>query len=116
MASLTEQMEELKRQYDNLAKKIHQEENKKNKRHFTINRLEELNEKQSESIKNHKSKHIYARQRQQINIITNPRFQVILEILKKQNTRIAELEAIIQSNNNINNNTVEWSCELPINR
>ena len=101
MASLTEQMEQLKKQQDALAEKIKEEEERKIKESYTIERLEQLNYNQSESIKNYKSKSgLYARQRQQTNLMTNPRFQVILEILKKQDARIAELEAIIQSKNN----------------
>ena len=101
MASLTEQMEQLKKQQDALAEKIKEEEEQKIKESYTIERLEQLNYIQSESIKNYKSKsNLYARQRQETNLLTNPRFQVILEILKKQDTRIAELEAIIQSKKN----------------
>lgn len=101
MASLTEQMEQLKKQQDALAEKIKEEEERKIKESYTIERLEQLNYNQSESIKNYKSKNgLYARQRQQTNLMTNPRFQVILEILKKQDARIAELEAIIKSKNN----------------
>ena len=107
MASLTEQMEQLvlkKKQRINLKIKIKKQQDalaEKIKEDYTIERLEQLNYNQSESIKNYKSKNgLYARQRQQTNLMTNPRFQVILEILKKQDARIAELEAIIQSKNN----------------
>lgn len=101
MASLTEQMEQLKKQQDALAEKIKEEEERNIKKSYTIERLEQLNYQQAESIKNYRSKsNIYSRQRQQTNLMTNPRFEVILEIFKRQNTRIAELEAIIKSKKN----------------
>ena len=98
MASLTEQMEQLKKQQDALVEKIKEEEERKIKESYTIERLEQLNYNQSESIKKYKSKNgLYARQRQQTNLMTNPRFQIILEILKKQDARITQLENIIKS-------------------
>jgi len=103
MASLTEQMEQLKKQQDALVEKIKEEEEQKIKESYTIERLEQLNYNQSESIKKYRSKDSKYRGKfelQQTNLMTNPRFQIILEILKNQDARIAELEAIIQSKKN----------------
>ncbi len=96
--SLNEQMTILQKQQTTLAEKIKQEEERKRKQQLTLQTLQNLNEKQNEAIKTYKSKDGKYRGRfelQQTNLMTAPRFEVILEILKKQNERIVELEAII---------------------
>ena len=103
MASLTAQMEVLQQQQAILADKIKEEEEKKRQEGLTIERLEVLNSQQKEKIFKYKSKDGKYRGKfelQQTNLMTNPRFQIILEIFKKQDARIAELEAIIQSKKN----------------
>jgi hypothetical protein len=80
----------------------------KRKQHFTLQRLQKLNEQQNEGIKKYKSKDGKYKGKyefQQTNLMTAPRFEVILEIFKKQDDRIQELEAIItklQQNSNKN--------------
>ena len=98
-------MQNLQIQQAILAKKIKEEEEQKIKESYTIERLEQLNYNQSESIKNYKSKHAgtYAIQRQQTNLMTAPRFEVILEILKKQDARITELEKANKVDNKLDN-------------
>ena len=96
--SLNEQMTILQKQQTTLAEKIKQEEERKRKQQLTLQTLQNLNEKQNEAIKTYKSKDRKYRGRfelQQTNVMTAPRFEAILEILKKQNERIVELEAII---------------------
>jgi len=98
MTSLTEQMQDLQKKQAVLAEKIKDEEEIKRKQHFTIQKLQELNEYQNNDIKRYTSKHGKYRgnfELQQTNLMTAPRFEVILEILKKQNERITELEDII---------------------
>ena len=98
MASLSEQMTILQKQQTTLAEKIKQEEERKRKQQLTLQTLQNLNEKQNEAIKTYKSKDGKYRGRfelQQTNLMTAPRFEVILEILKKQDERIVELETII---------------------
>ena len=96
--SLNEQMTILQKQQTTLAEKIKQEEERKRKQQLTLQTLQNLNENQNEAIKTYKSKDRKYRGRfelQQTNVMTAPRFEAILEILKKQNERIVELEAII---------------------
>ena len=96
--SLNEQMTILQKQQTTLAEKIKQEEERKRKQQLTLQTLQNLNEQQNKDIKTYKSKDGKYRGRfelQQTNIMTAPRFEVILEILKKQDERIVELEAII---------------------
>ena len=96
--SLNEQMTILQKQQTTLAEKIKQEEERKRKQQLTLQTLQNLNEQQNKAIKTYKSKDGKNRGRfelQQTNIMTAPRFEVILEILKKQDERIVELEAII---------------------
>tara|TARA_X000000368_G_scaffold356745_1_gene298883 strand:+ start:318 stop:686 length:369 start_codon:yes stop_codon:yes gene_type:complete len=95
MASLTAQMEELKKQQAILAEKIRQEEETVRKQQFTIEKLEKLNIQQKENIKNYKSKDGKYKGKYELqlaNLMTVPRFEVILEILKKQDARIEQLE------------------------
>ena len=96
--SLNEQMTILQKQQTTLAEKIKQEEERKRKQQLTLQTLQNLNEQQNKAIKTYKSKDGKYRGRfelQQTNIMTAPFFEVILEILKKQDERIVELEAII---------------------
>ena len=96
MTSLAEQMEQLQKQQAIIADKIKEEEERKRKLELTIEKLEQLNIKQKESIKNYKSKYSKYRgkmEMQQTNLMTAPRFEVILEILKKQDERIRQLES-----------------------
>ena len=98
MSSLSEQMTILQKQQAILAEKIKQEEERKRKQQLTLQTLQKLNKQQNDAIKTYKSKDGKYRGRfelQQTNLMTAPRFEVILEILKKQNERIVELEAII---------------------
>jgi hypothetical protein len=97
MASLTEQMELLQKQQVILTEKIKADEERKRKDGYTIQTLQKLNEKQRESITKYKRKDGYTIQKsQQTNQMTSPRFEVILEILKKQDARIQELEEFIE--------------------
>lgn len=98
MTSIAEQLKHLEKHKEELTKKLQEEEEMKRKRNMTIERLEKLNKKQYDSIKTHKSKDNKYRgkyERHLIRIMTAPRFEVILEILKKQEERISELEDII---------------------
>ena len=98
MASLSEQMTILQKQQAILAEKIKQEEERKRKQLLTLQTLQKLNKQQNDAIKTYKSKDGKYRGKfelQQTNLMTAPRFEVILEILKKQDERIVELEAII---------------------
>ena len=98
MASLSEQMTILQKQQAILAEKIKQEEERKRKQQLTLQTLQKLNKQQNDAIKAYKSKDGKYRGKfelQQTNLMTAPRFEVILEILKKQDQRIVELEAII---------------------
>ena len=84
-----------------LAEKIKEDEIRKHKAGLNIKRLEALNTNQKESIKQFhtsgRGKYRGVSELQQINVTTAPRFEVILEILKKQDARIRELENIINS-------------------
>ena len=98
MTSITDQLKLLEKHKEELTKKLQEEEEMKRKRNMTIERLEKLNKEQYDSIKTHKSKDNKYRGKyelQQTRIMTYPRFEVILEILKKQEKRISELERII---------------------
>jgi hypothetical protein len=98
MASLSEQMTILQKQQAILAEKIKQEEERKRKQQLTLQTLQKLNKQQNDAIKTYKGKDSKYRGKlelQQTNLMTAPRFEVILEILKKQDQRIMELEAII---------------------
>ena len=99
MASLTAQMEELQKQQAILAEKIKEEEEKKRQEGLTIEHLENLNSQQKKNIFKYKSKDRKYRGKfelQQANLMTKPRFDVILGILKTQDARIRELEGIIK--------------------
>jgi hypothetical protein len=102
MASLTSQMEALQQQQAILAEKIKEEEEKKRQEGLTIERLERLNTQQKEKIFKYKGKNAKYRgvfELQQANLMTKPRFDVILGILKAQDSRIRELEGIIKKLN-----------------
>jgi len=98
--SLAEQMDELKKQQAVLDEKIKVEQENKLKESYTLERLEQLNKNQGESIKNYRSKDGKYRGKfelQQTNLTTKPRFDVILEILKNQEVRIKELETLLHN-------------------
>ena len=100
MTSLTQQMEQLQEQQRILDEKIKEDEARKHKEGLNIGRLEVLNTDQKESIKQYTSrrgKYKGVFELQQTNVMTAPRFEVILEIIKKQDARIRELENIINS-------------------
>lgn len=102
MASLTAQMETLQQQQAILADKIKEEEEKKRQEGLTIEHLENLNSQQKKNIFKYKSKDGKYRGKfelQQANLMTKPRFDVILGILKTQDARIRELEGIIKKLN-----------------
>jgi len=104
MASLTTQMEALQQQQAILAEKIKEEEEKKRQEGLTIEHLEKLNSRQKENIFKYTSKYAHPKYRgrfelQQANLMTKPRFDVILGILKAQDARIGELETIIKKLN-----------------
>ena len=95
MASLREQMKELQKQQEILAKKINEEEKITKEKENTISRLEMLNQQQKELITKYKSKDSKWKGKyelQQARLMTMPRFEVILSILKNQEVRITELE------------------------
>jgi sortase (surface protein transpeptidase) len=92
MASLTSQLELLKKEQAILAEKIKQEELFKRNQELTLERLQELNEKQKQAISNYQGNGVRSIASQKTNLITAPRFEVILEILKKQDERIKALE------------------------
>ena len=100
MTSLTQQMEQLQEQQRILDEKIKEDEARKHKEGLNIERLEVLNTDQKESIKQYTSrrgKYKGVFELQQTNVTTAPRFEVILEIIKKQDARIRELENVINS-------------------
>ena len=96
MTSLTQQMEQLQEQQRILDEKIKEDEARKHKEGLNIERLEVLNTDQKESIKQYTSRRGKYRGKT-TNQWTAPRFEVILEILKKQDARIRELENVINS-------------------
>jgi hypothetical protein len=98
MSSLTEQMEQLKRQQEVLALKIKEDDERIRKESLTIEKLELFN-KNSEIRRKQlfilRKKHHLDRSELTMIYHTKPRFEVILEILKKQDTRIQELEEML---------------------
>jgi len=99
MTSLTSQMEVFQKQQSILAEKMKEEEEKKRQEGLTIEHLEVLNSQQKEKIFKYKGKNAKYRgvfEFQQANLMTKPRFDVILGILKSQDYRIRELEGIIK--------------------
>lgn len=91
MTSLTDQMYELKRQQNILADKIIEESEKKGIKH-----LEELNEEQNKIIEGHIITDVWYlsdyNSDQHTRLYTKPRFDVILEILKKLDKRVQDFE------------------------
>lgn len=98
MTSLKHQMKMLQKQQVILNDKIKEDKERKTKDSYTIQTLQKLNKQQSESIKKFTAAMGEDRTTcsNQINLITAPRFEVILEILKKQDARIQELEEFIE--------------------
>ena len=103
MSSLAEQLQQLKIQKEQIKQqelslqKEMEEEEKNRKESLTLNKLKELNNQQNISIKKPLRKDIYSRSERYTNLITKPRFEIILEILKRQDNRIAKLEEIRES-------------------
>ena len=114
MTSLTTQMEALQKQQADLAEKIKLEEEKKLKETFTIERLEAFN-KGADTRRNklaRKSNRSISCTAELITLNhTKPRLDIILEIFKKQDARIAELEDIITSTKS-NKNITQTSTKL----
>jgi hypothetical protein len=99
MASLTQQMEQLQKQQAILAQQIIEDEERKRKDGYTLERLEALN-KGGDKRRNQlaKKKRSVEGTSELIMIShTNTRFDIILEIFKKQDARIQELEEIIRN-------------------
>lgn len=96
MTTLKKQMEQLQKQQAILAEKIKQEEERNKKDGYTLERLEACN-KGSDKRRKHLAKQRNRNLQGTSELIminhTNHRFEVILEILKKQDERIKELEA-----------------------
>lgn len=102
MTSLAKQMEQLKKQQEVLEQKIKHEEESKKKESFNIESLEELNKKDDETLKKYFTTDWKYRKECELtsNLThTKHRFGIILEILKKQNLRIQELESKLITNN-----------------
>ena len=102
MASLTEQMEILQRQQAILNEKIKEDEDRKLKDSYTIERLEVFNKgayKRQNQLAKKRNRNLHCTSELRMINHTKVRFDVILEILKKQDARICELEAIKVKNN-----------------
>jgi hypothetical protein len=85
-------MELLQKQQEILSEKIKAEERKK-KLELTIEKLKELNIQQQENIKKNKfNRNLDKCIIRHVNLMTAPRFEVILEVLKRQEERIRQLE------------------------
>jgi len=100
MASLTKQMDDLKNQQAVLDEKMKVEQERKLKESYTLEKLEQLNKSQHVFIKSYRSKDGKYRGKfelQQTNLMTKPRFDIILEILKNQEERIKELETLLNN-------------------
>lgn len=73
MTTLADELEQLNKHREDLERRIKEEELQRKVEMINLNTL------------------------QQTNVMTAPRFEVILEILKKQDARIRELENVINS-------------------
>jgi hypothetical protein len=95
MSALTQQLEQLKKQQEELEKRIQDKEERNKKDGYTLERLEACN-KGSDKRRKHLAKQRNRNLQGTSELIminhTNHRFEVILEILKKQDERIKELE------------------------
>ena len=100
MTSLTQQMEKLQEQQRILDEKIKEEEALKMKESYTIERLEVLNTgacNRRQQLGSKRKRTLYDSCEITALWHSTPRFEVILEILKKQDARIQELENVINS-------------------
>jgi hypothetical protein len=102
MTSLTEQMEMLQKQQGILNEKIKErmEEEKKRKDGYTLERLETCNkggDKRRKHLAKQRNRSLQATSELIMLNHTNHIFDIILEIFKKQNARINELEPRLES-------------------
>ena len=102
MASLTQQMEQLQKQQAILTQQIIEDEERKRKDGYTLERLEACNkgsDKRRNQLFNQGRRNRGIEGNSEFTMIshTNHRFDIILEIFKKQDARIQELEEIIRN-------------------
>jgi len=101
MASLIEQIEMLDKQKFDLLEKIKVDEERNRKDGYTLERLEACNKgsdkRRNQLAKNRKNRGIEETSELIMISHTNHRFDIILEIFKKQDSRIQELEEIIRN-------------------
>ena len=94
MAALSQQLEQLKKQQEELDKKIHQEAEQDRLAKMGVSYLKKLNDNSNEFIKTsgHRAKYTDVRTRRIIIFSTREKFETLYEIIKKQDERIKELE------------------------
>ena len=103
MASLSEQMEQLQEQKEALVLKMKEEELKKMKESYTIERLGVLNTgacNRRQQLGRKRKRTLYDSCEIKALGHATPRFEVILEILKRQSARIRVLETKIEEMEN----------------
>lgn len=103
MASLSEQMDQLEKQKEALSLKMKEEEALKTKESYTIERLEELNTgacNRRQQLGRKRKRSLYDSCEITALWHATPRFEVILEILKRQSARIRALESKIEEMEN----------------
>ena len=103
MASLSEQMDQLEKKKEALALKIKEEEALKMKESYTIERLEELNTgalSRRQQLGRKRKRTLYDSCEITALWHSTPRFEVILQILKRQSDRIRVLETKIEEMEN----------------
>lgn len=103
MASLSEQMEQLQKQKETLALKMKQEEALKMKESYTIERLEVLNTgacNRRQQLGRKRKRTLYDSCEITALWHSTSRFEVILQILKRQSARIRVLETKIEEMEN----------------
>lgn len=94
MAALAQQLEQLKKQQEELEKKIHEEAEQDRLAKMGVSHLKKLNDNSNEFIKTsiHRAKYTDVRTRRIIIFSTREKFETLYEIIKKQDQRIKELE------------------------
>ena len=94
MAALAQQLEQLKKQQEELEKKIHVEAEQDRLAKMGVSHLKKLNDNSNEFIKTsgHRAKYTDVRTRRIIIFSTREKFETLYEIIKKQDQRIKELE------------------------
>ena len=100
MTSLTQQMELLQKQKAILDQQIKEDEERKRKDGYTIERLEAFSkgvDKRRNQLANKRNRNFRATSELRMINHTNHRFDIILELFKKQDARIQELEEIIRN-------------------